>query len=147
MVYVSKKKLPDQIWEKIYQVFLKVMDSSVNAGKFHECVDEIFSPSEKIMIAKRITVIYLLVKGVDPPIIADTVKVSTATVAKFALLSFQPNSRLAELMRSLLKKEKLANFFENLAVDLLVRPGVKHGNYRRFWEHEKHKRFRNATGL
>ena len=106
MVYISKKKLPNDILEKIFRLFLEVISRSSNSGEFLDLANEIFSPSEKIMMAKRVTIIYLLVKGVEQATIADVLKVSTATVAKFALLNLKQESRLVELMKSIIKKEK-----------------------------------------
>lgn len=147
MVYISKKKLSHEVLDKIFRLFLEVMSKSSNSGEFLDLANEIFSPSEKIMMAKRITIIYLLVKGIDQIVITDVLKVSTATVAKFALLNFQKDSKLVELMRTMIKKEKVFNFIEDLIADLFIQPGIKIGHHKLHWEQERKKQNRKLTGL
>jgi len=147
MVNISKKKLSSETLEKIFRLFLEVMSRSLDSGEFLECANEIFSPSEKIMMAKRITIIYLLVKGIDQLTVADVLKVSTATVAKFAMLNFKQESRLIELMKSMMKKEKVLNFLEDLVTDLFIQPGIKMGHHKLYWEHQRKKQMREQTGF
>jgi len=147
MIYISKKRLSKEVLDKIFRLFLEVISWSSNSGEFLDLANEIFSPSEKIMMAKRITIIYLLVKGIDQIVIADVLKVSTATVAKFALLNCQKENKLVELMKSMIKKEKVLNFFDDLMADLFIQPGIKIGHHKLHWEHERKKQNRKLTGL
>ena len=92
---------------KLYNLVFEVISHSSRKDKFFHVFEDIFSPTEKMMIAKRVTIIYLLIKGIDQKIIADTIKVSTATVSKYAVMFYNRNTLLTRLIRHMIRKEKV----------------------------------------
>ena len=59
------------------------------------------------MLAKRLAIIYLLIKRVDYRDIADTLKVSTATILFYATTFYKRNSRVVNIINKMLKKKRL----------------------------------------
>ena len=53
-------------------------------GKQSELVDVFFTRTEKIVLAKRIAIAFMLVKGYSYRQISDKIKVSTSTILKIA---------------------------------------------------------------
>ncbi|MBI5122931.1 hypothetical protein HZA75_03680 [Candidatus Roizmanbacteria bacterium] len=102
-------------------------------------IDDILSPSEKIMIAKRLGMIYLLIKGVDFRTIANTLKVSTSTVLFYSVAYKEKRAQITNLIEQMLKKEKVLNFLEDLFADLTIHPGIYIGHHKLKWEYEKKK--------
>lgn len=137
MVHLSRFPVDGDKFSKIYRLLFEVINSTEDKNDFLELIKDIFSPPEQLMVAKRIAIIYLLTKKVDHTTIAKYVKVSRSTVAKFSLLFFGKKTRLIKTIESLLKKEKISHFFENLFTDLFIQPGIKIGHYKRAWEHKK----------
>jgi Trp operon repressor len=147
MVRISKFRLREEILIRLYQLFFEVMSRSAKKDWFFEIINEIFSPTEKIMIAKRITIIYLLIKGIDQAIIANTIKVSTGTVSKYAVMFYNKNTKLVELIRKMITEEKVLNFLDDVFADIFIQPGIQMGHWNLYWQHKRRKDRRKATGL
>jgi Trp operon repressor len=123
------------------------MSRSAKKDLFFEIVNEIFSPTEKIMMAKRITIIYLLIKGIDQITIANTIKVSTGTVSKYAVMFYNKDTKLVNLIRRMITKEKVLDFLDDVFADIFIQPGIKIGHWDSYRQHKRKKIRREATGL
>jgi len=137
MVIVSKKLLNKEVLIKIYRLFFEITSRSDSSEEFLALMEDILSPAEKIMIAKRIGIIFLLIKNVDYKLIKETLKVSTSTIFKYSLLFNQKETQLIKIIKNLLLKEKMLGFLEDVFADLFIQPGIKIGHYKRAWEHKK----------
>jgi uncharacterized protein YerC len=80
---ISRRRLSKKVLIKIYQLFFKVISRFDDQKGFYEILDDIFYPTEKIMIAKRVAIIYLILKNIPQDRIAEVLKVSTGTVSRF----------------------------------------------------------------
>ena len=147
MTRVSKKYIKEEIIIKLYRLFFEVFSRSDNQQSFLSLIDDILSPTEKVMIAKRLGIIYLLIKGVDFRTIADTLKVSTSTVLFYSVVYKEKKVQTTKLIEQMLKKEKVLNFLEDLFTDLAIHPGIYIGHHKLNWEHEKRKEERKALPL
>ena len=112
-----------------------------------ELIQDILTPVEQIMIAKRIAIIYLLTKHVEQVVIADNIKVSRATVGKFNLLFYKKKTRLIKIIESFLNNEKIGHFFEDLFADIFIHQGIYIGHHKLKWEHEKRKEERKMIDV
>ncbi len=109
MARVSKHHLRENVMSKANSLFYEIFHSLDSEVDFFEIVNEIISPTEQIMISKRIVLMYLLIKNIEYDIISDTLKISQSTIAKFSLL----------LQRSPHIKDKLNNIAQNDSIKLL----------------------------
>lgn len=139
MTRVSKKYINKKIILKLYRLFFEVFLRSNSQQSFLSLIDDILSPTEKVMIAKRLGMVYLLIKGVDFRTIADTLKVSTSTVLFYSVIYKKNKLQTTKLIEQMLKKEKVLNFLEDLFADLMIRPGIYIGHHQLKYEHEKKK--------
>lgn len=139
MPRISKYKINDKVLLKIYQLFFRVISKLDNQELFFTITDEILSPTEKIMLAKRIAIIYLLIKKLDQRDIVTLLKVSKSTVSIYAYLFFKQKSKTVEILTNMINKEKILGFLEDLIHDFLVNPGVYIGHRKLQWMHEKRK--------
>ncbi len=144
MTRISKKFIKEEIILKLYRLFFEVFSRSNDQQSFLSLIDDILSPTEKIMIAKRLGMIYLLIKGVDFRTIAETLKVSTATVLFYSVVYKEKKVQTTKLIEQMLKKEKVLNFLEDLFTDLTIHPGIYIGHHKLKWEHEKKKEMRKT---
>ena len=94
------------------------------------------------MVAKRTSIIYLLLKGVDHTTIAKYLKSSRATVAKFSLLFYDKETKLIGIIGELLDKESISHFFEDLFADIFIQPGLKIGHWQMHWDHKRRQKER-----
>lgn len=147
MVNISKRQLSEEILVKIFELFFKIITKSRNKESFLEIINDFLTPKEKILLAKRITIIYLLIKEVEQCNIAKILNVSTATVSKYALIFQSKESRLIDSMRIMAFKEKTFNFIDDFFADLIIQPGLKLGHWDLYWKHKKKKYRRDNMGL
>jgi len=137
MVHLSKYPVDEKKLSKVFNLLFEVLDNTSDQESFFRLVKDILSPPEQTMIAKRIAIIYLLIKKVNSNDIVKYLKVSKSTVAKFSLLFYKKETPLIILIKKLLKKEKIFHFFEDLFADLTIHPGIYIGHWQSYWEHKK----------
>ena len=46
------------------------------------------------------------------------------------------------MIKSLLGKEKIKHFLDNLIADIFIQPGIKIGHWEEHWKHQKRKQER-----
>lgn len=119
---VSKNPLDKEILEKLFNLFFEVIGKSKNQNEFKQIINEVLSSTERIMIAKRIAIFYLLRKGVEYRIICNVLKVSASTVFKFRFF-LQENSKTVFVINKILRNEKVTEFLEEIILTLYV-PGT-----------------------
>lgn len=141
MSQVSRNEVDSKVLEKLFDIFFEVIGNNNDQEEFDSIIRDILSPAEKIMIAKRIAIIYLLMKNIDYKIICNTLKVSASTVSKFKFsVTKSPGIKLA--LNKIIRNNKIIDFFTELL--LAVRgPGVPGVNWSGAWEtklrHERKK--------
>lgn len=144
MTRISKKHIKEETIAKLNRLFFEIFYRSDSQEDFLSLLDGILSPTEKIMIAKRIGIIYLLIKKVDAQTIANTLKVSTATVYFHTNILGEKQAKITNTIIKMLKKEKVLNFLDDFFADLYIRPGFLIGHHKLKWEHEKKKEQRKT---
>lgn len=141
---ISKRPIKEEMLIRLYRLFFEIITKADSKADFLLLMNEILSPTEKIMIAKRIGIVYLLIKKVDHRTIRDVLKVSTATTEKYALYFHNKNSYLVNIIRGMLIKEKTMGFLEDFLAGLMIQPGIKIGHHKLAWEHKKRQEERKT---
>ena len=85
MTHISKKKLSVDQLDKLYSEFLEVIQTSLRKNLGKEILNEILTPTEKVMLTKRFTLIALLIKEKPVMEISRILSMSPATVEKIKL--------------------------------------------------------------
>jgi len=145
MVNLTKKYVDEKKLVKINQLMFEILNKAEDKEDFLELIKDILSPPEQLMVAKRIAIIYLLLKGVDHSTIAKYLKSSRATVAKFSLLFYDKETKLIGVIGDLLNNENISHFFEDLFADILIHPGLKIGHWQMYWDHKRRQRDREMV--
>lgn len=137
MPRVSKRPVSEKLLSKTYRLFYEVFSRNKGRDDFLLIIDDILSSSEKIMLSKRLAVIYLLIKGVDYRDIMDTLKVSSATVVFYASTFLKRNSKVRTIIENMLNKEKVLNFLDDFFADIMIHPGIYKGHWQMYWNHKR----------
>jgi len=82
MTRVSKRKIRDEDFKKIFDKFIEIIDISKSKKDTRLFIKEFFSSAERVMFAKRIGIIYMIIEKVPDRVIADTLSVSTSTIGR-----------------------------------------------------------------
>lgn len=85
MTHISKKKLSEKDFEKIYTQLVSIFDTAGNARKSNVLLKEFITEAEKIMFAKRFAILCMLEEGVSKHFISEVLKVSPSTVDRISL--------------------------------------------------------------
>lgn len=131
MVRMSKYKVKESVINEMSELVFELLGKENSKEKFIATLYEVLSPIERLMIGKRLLVMYMIFVGVDYDIIIDVVKVSRATVAKYAFLV----DRSIQIKQSLLvtsKKNKLHHMLDEL-LSSVFEPGISFGNWKTSW--------------
>ncbi len=85
MPHVSSKKLKKEIFNKLFKKLISTFGDAHRKGDFAQFAQEIFTKTEKVMLAKRLAIILLLKKEIPQHRIVEMLNVSPSTVAKMSL--------------------------------------------------------------
>src|SRR3989344_1854775 len=85
MPHISNKNLKKEILEKLLNRFAKIIDASVRNHTTETLIFELFTETERIMLAKRLAVIMMRNKGLSYYSISESLQISPSTAARISL--------------------------------------------------------------
>ncbi|PIP55945.1 MAG: hypothetical protein CO183_01170 [Candidatus Zambryskibacteria bacterium CG_4_9_14_3_um_filter_42_9] len=85
MSHVSKRKLDQETFDKIFRKLVLVLEHAQNKKKFVSVLEEILTETEKVMLAKRVAIVLLLLGDIPQHRISEALIVSPTTVSKMSL--------------------------------------------------------------
>lgn len=147
MVNISNRKLSEELLNKINKLFFEIFKKFETNHSFSTLMNDFFTPKERILLAKRIAIIYLLIKKIEQKNIANFLKVSTSTVCKYSILLESKKSEMVEIIKAIIKKEKTFDFIDNLLADFFIRPGFQIGHWDSYWQHKRKKERKQIYGM
>lgn len=84
MPHVSGKELDEEILNKLFTQLFKTLEKASDRRALKYVGSELFTRTEKIMLGKRLAIIFLLDKGVPQHVISKQLHVSLSTTAKIS---------------------------------------------------------------
>lgn len=85
MPHVSSKKLKKETLNKLYSEFGKALEKSAQKSGTKFFLEDLLTKTEKIMLAKRFAIIYLLSQDVPVSYIVESLGVSYPTLSRMSL--------------------------------------------------------------
>ncbi len=140
MSQVSKYQLSNKIYTKIFSLFPQFLYRMTSHGKQAELVDAFFTRTEKVVIAKRVAIAFMLVKGYKYDQIVGKLKVSHGTVAKIADSLKSHSDSVTQELGSIAKEDSFTDFLNAIgyqASKLLPPKGGNWSDWRGRIEQEK----------
>ncbi|MFA6016625.1 MAG: Trp family transcriptional regulator [Patescibacteria group bacterium] len=132
MVRISYFKIREEDYNKIFSIFYKVIGETESKAEFNHILIDLLTPAERIMLIKRIAIIYLLLKDIDYLTICKVLKVSNGTVSKYRLL-MEDSKGIVPVIKKVIKSEKVWLFFEEIFSQIYY-PGKIGINWSAAWE-------------
>lgn len=83
MPHVSRKKLKKKIFIKIGEQLSNTIAKANSARELKWIFKELITPTERVMLAKRLAIILMLERGYSLDIIQKTLKVTPQTIVRF----------------------------------------------------------------
>lgn len=114
MTQVSKRLLRKDIEDRVYDVLLESIASVKSKGAVDKLLDDLLSPTEKIMLAKRTAIALLLAKKYNQRTIAALLRVGLETVSKVSRVMQKGSGGYGFVVSSIIRNEKMSIFLEKI---------------------------------
>lgn len=114
MTQVSKRLLRKEIEDRIYEVLMESIASVKSKHSVEQLLDDLLSPTEKLMLGKRMSVALLLMKKYNQREVADTLKVGLETVSRVSRAMQKGTGGYGALAAAIIRNEKLKEFLEKV---------------------------------
>lgn len=125
MTQVSRNPLNAKINERIFEIFVEVVAALSKPTEIQDFLDDLLSPTEKVMLGKRLSIAYLLLKGYDQRMICSMLKVSSGTVSRVSLNLQIKGKGYKGIFGKVFAKEKILqvlNKLDRLLSDIIPPP-------------------------
>jgi len=136
MTQVSRYPVSPRVYERIFEIFFQSSTKIRKKEEAEQFFNDFFTPTEKIMLAKRLSIAVLLAKKYDYNSIRKILRVSPPTIAGVSkLMQFSKGYQL--LVGKILKEEAIKNILLDLVegVAIIGSQGGKGSNI--WWEVRK----------
>lgn len=114
MTQVSRIPLSLEIEKRVFEIFLDSVAEVKTRGEVEKFLDDLLSPTEKIMLAKRLSIAFLLHKGYDQRSICRILKVSLGTVNKVNLEMKLGGKGYQRVIGKIIQGEKMEEFWQKI---------------------------------
>lgn len=138
MSQISNYPISKQISNRIFEIFLNTLVNIGSKDEANEFISDLLTPTEKIMLAKRLTIAFLLEKNYDYRTIQKLIRVSSGTIASVNLSLHHGSKGYKKLISKIVKGEKISGIFETTIVKILSAPSALERG-RGTWTHLKEK--------
>ncbi len=134
MSQVSKYPVHEKVSERIYELLLKVITDSCDKEEAKNLMEDLLTPTEKIMLGKRLTTAMLIIKGYSYREIGKIIRISPSTVTKMSIqLKYGENGGLKRFVDKILLEEKMISFWSTIEETILNT--VSHGKGGASWRY------------
>ena len=114
MTQVSKYPLRKEVEKRVYEVLMESVAAARTRDTVSALVDDLLSPTERLMIAKRLSIALLLMKKYDQRTIAGWLKVSLGTVSKVSRILQTNHGGYQSVIGVILRKEEFRALIEKI---------------------------------
>ena len=122
MAQISKYPIPSSVAERIFDVFIKSIVETRDRNEAKQLTDDLFTPVEKIMLAKRLAVAFLLLKGYQYREISRILRVSLGMIASVNEKVQYGSNGYIRVLEKVSKAEALEDFFNGILEGLFTIP-------------------------
>src|SRR3989344_4073887 len=110
MTQVSRKYLSAKVSARIFNMFLSTLTTLSSPRTAWRFVEDLLSPTEQLMLGKRLAIAYMLQKGYTQRDICSVLKVSLGTVSKISRMLQEKGNGYTSVVSHMLRQEKVSDF-------------------------------------
>lgn len=114
MPQVSKYPMPKDVYERVTDLFLKTVSNLKTKSQVNDFFEQLLTPTEQVMLAKRLSIAFLLAKKYDYRSISKLLRVSTTTIANIAGY-YKYNDEFRKYIDKVIKEEQFEEFLISLS--------------------------------
>lgn len=135
MSQVSKFPIHRDVEKRMFEIFKSSISDLRNSEDIDDFLEDVLSPSEKIMLAKRLAIAVLLAKGYIYPSIAKILRVTPTTISTVSLRLKYSGRGYKRIVNKILSSEKKDEFWNEVEDILANIPNSKGSS----WVYQKNK--------
>lgn len=113
MTQLSKLPLRKEIEERMFEVFKDSIGMVTTRSQVERLIDDLLSPTERVMLAKRLSIALLLSRKYDQRSISKILKVGLNTINKVSR-SLKTGSGYKMICENILTQEKFKEFLQKI---------------------------------
>lgn len=119
MSKVSRRVLNKELESHIFELFLKTIADLREPSDVQNFLTDLLSPSEKIMLVKRLAIAILLTKGYTYDAIDETLKVSRPTIMNVSYFLKHGENGYQKVVEKIIKSQKREEILDKIEEVLL----------------------------
>jgi len=131
MAQISKYLISKDIYRRIFDLFTKTLISLETKDRTIDFLEGLLTPTEKIMLAKRLAISLLLAKGYQYREISKVLRVSLGTIGAVGR-NYKYQSGYQVVVQKILSDEKLEDFWLKIG-EIFASVGSVGGKGSRGW--------------
>ncbi|MBI4100434.1 hypothetical protein HY439_01705 [Candidatus Microgenomates bacterium] len=141
MAQVSKYPIHKDVEKRMFEVFKITIANLKDGSEIEDFLEDFFSPVEKIMLAKRLSIAVLLAKGYTYPSITKILRVTPTTISSVSLNLKYSGRGYKKMVDKILRDEKIDAFWQKIEDFLVSKIPPSKGSDWSYWRrnHEKGK--------
>lgn len=129
MTKISRRFLNKTLENHIFELFLETIVDIRNSDDARNFIEDLLSPTERIMLIKRLAIAVLLTKGYTYDDIDDTLKVSRSTIMNVSIWLKHGKSGYVKAVKKILETQKRKEFIDKIEEILLqLSPPKRYGS-------------------
>lgn len=122
MTQVSRKKVHKDVEEKMFETLWEAISALKSKEEIKNFINDLLSPPEKTMIAKRLAIAALLMRNLKYESIKDMLKVSQTTVSKVSI-TMKENVGYQNAINKIARSQAGKEFWRDVE-NLMLRMGI-----------------------
>lgn len=122
MTQVSKHPLSKNVSEKVFNIFVNTLLNVQKTSEAQELISDFLTPTERIMLAKRLGIVFFLEKGYKYEHIKEILKVSTATIAHVNRSRQFGSNGYKKFISKIIRDEFVSRIFDEFLINLTALP-------------------------
>lgn len=123
MTQVSKYPVSKDVYERCWEIFIKILIGVRNSTDANLLINDLLTPTERIMMVKRLAIAVLLMQGYEYREIIKLLRVSFGTIALVKLSLEHGSGGYKKAINKILRDEKLKEIL-NKTAQMLITPGT-----------------------
>lgn len=147
MTQVSKYLLSDRVKQEINSIFLETISLLYKKEDIVNFLEDFLSPTERIVLSKRITIALMLKKGYSFETIKKLIKVSQSTIAGVNLKLKYTGKGYQRILDRILLDQKISGIFNQIENYILSALTIGKGKGTGIWYDLKIKKQREGSSI
>jgi uncharacterized protein YerC len=133
MAQVSKYPISNNTLQSIFDTFIQSFTELSNTTESQKFILDLLTPTEQIMLAKRVYIAILLMKGYEYRDIQTYLKVSSGTIAVIANTLQEDRGGFRKILQRIISKKNITSTIADASSNLvtpMARGGIGSGSWK-----------------